>query len=219
MMFFIGISAFAQEKTVSGTVTDSAEGLPGVSVTIKGTTTGTETDFDGKYSIKTKVGDVLVFSYLGFKTVEKTVGAENVINVSLKEDNNVLDEIVVVGFGSQSKRKLTDNVAKINSDDIANVPNPSVINNIAGKAAGVQVSQGNGKVEAGLNVRVRGQASISAGSQPLYVLDGIPLINANESNNGAATNPLLTLSPNEIESIDILKDASSAAIYGSRGAN
>ena len=219
MMFFIGISAFAQEKTVSGTVTDGAEALPGVSVTIKGTTTGTETDFDGKYSIKTKVGDVLVYSYLGFKTVEKTVGTENVIDVSLKEDNNVLDEIVVVGFGSQSKRKLTDNVAKINSADIANVPNPSVINNIAGKAAGVQVSQGNGKVEAGLNVRVRGQASISAGSQPLYVLDGIPLINANESNNGAATNPLLTLSPNEIESIDILKDASSAAIYGSRGAN
>jgi TonB-linked SusC/RagA family outer membrane protein len=222
LAFFCGALAFAQ-KTVTGTVTSKSDGepLPGVSVTIKGTTTGTETDFDGNYSIKIEEGKVLVYSYLGFKTVEKTVGSDSTIDVVLEETNSVLDEIVVVGFGSQSKRKLTDNVAKINSDDIANVPNPSVINNIAGKAAGVQVSQGNGKVEAGLNVRVRGQASLGPANrtQPLYVLDGIPLINANESNNGAPTNPLLTLSPNEIESIDILKDASSAAIYGARGAN
>jgi TonB-linked SusC/RagA family outer membrane protein len=220
LVFFCGALTFAQ-KTVTGTVTSKSDGepLPGVSVTIKGSTSGTETDFDGKYSIKIEEGKVLVFSYLGFKTVEKTVGSDSVIDVVLEEENSVLDEIVVVGFGSQSKRRLTDNVAKINSDDIANVPNPSVINNIAGKAAGVQVSQGNGKVEAGLNVRVRGQASLSAGTQPLYVLDGIPLNNINESSNGAPTNPLLTLSPNEIESIDILKDASAAAIYGARGAN
>lgn len=220
LVFFCGAVTFAQ-KTVTGTVTGNSdnEPLPGVSITIKGTTTGTETDFDGNYSIRVSEGQVLLFSYLGFKNEERTVGSSNVIDVVLQEENNVLDEIVIVGFGSQSKRKLTDNVAKINSDDIANVPNPSVINNIAGKAAGVQVSQGNGKVEAGLNVRVRGQASLSAGTQPLYVLDGIPLTNANESNNGAPLNPLLTLSPNEIESIDILKDASSAAIYGARGAN
>lgn len=135
------------------------------------------------------------------------------------EDNNVLEEVVVVGYGTQSKRKLTDNIVKLDAKDIADVPTPSVMNSIAGKAAGVQISQTNGKVEGGLNFRIRGQSSISAGSDPLYVLDGIPLINDDESNNGAPTNPLLTLSPNEIESIDILKDASAAAIYGSRGAN
>ncbi len=219
MVFFMGVSIFAQQKTVTGTVTSDSDPLPGVSVTIKGTTTGTETDFDGKYSIQANVGDVLVFSYLGYKTVEMTVAQSNTIDVSLEEGNNVLDEVIIVGFGTQSKRKLTDNVAKINAADISNIPNPSVLNNIAGKATGVQITQTNGKVEAGLNIRVRGQASISAGTQPLYVLDGIPLINNNESSNGSPTNPLLTLSPNEIESIDILKDASSAAIYGSRGAN
>ena len=135
------------------------------------------------------------------------------------EDNSVLDEVIVVGYGTQSKRKLTDNIVKLSSKDIADVPTPSVMNSLAGKAAGVQVSQTNGKVEGGLSFRIRGQSSISAGSNPLYVLDGIPLINNNESNNGSPTNPLLTLSPNEIESIDILKDASSAAMYGARGAN
>jgi len=218
-VFVVQIS-FAQEKTISGTISDqSGMPLPGVNIILKGTTTGTQSDFDGNYSINASVGDVLTFTYLGLVTQEITVGASNTINVTMTEDISVLDEVVVVGFGTQSKRKLTDNVVNIKSTDIANVPNPSVINNIAGKAAGVQVSQGNGKVEAGLNVRIRGQSSISAGTQPLYVLDGIPLINVDESNNGAPTNPLLTLSPNEIESIDILKDASSAAIYGARGAN
>ncbi len=210
--------SFAQVREITGIVSDETGPLPGVTVLIKGTTLGTETDFDGRYRIKAKTGDTLLFSFVGMKTSEQTVGTQTTINVKLESDN-LLTEVVVIGFGTQTKRNLTDNVAKINSGDIANVPNPSVINNIAGKAAGVQVSQSNGKVEAGLNVRVRGQASISAGTQPLYVLDGIPLINADESNNGSPTNPLLTLSPNEIESIDILKDASSAAIYGSRGAN
>jgi len=159
-LFFTGISALPQSRTITGTVSDGTDGLPGVTILIKGTQVGTETDFDGNYSIKAKEGDVLIYRFLGFKTVEKTVGKENKIDVTMQEQDNVLDEIVVVGFGSQSKRKLTDNVVKLNAADITNVPNPSVINNIAGKAAGVQVSQGNGKVEAGLNVRVRGQASI-----------------------------------------------------------
>ena len=218
LAFFVQIT-FAQEKTISGTVSDSSGILPGVSVTIKGTAKGTETDFDGKYNIKAKTRDVLVFRYLGYKTTEKTVVTSNTVNVTLEEDSSTLDEIVVVGYGTQSKRKLTDNIVRLSSEDIADVPSPSVMNSLAGKAAGVQVSQTNGKVEGGLNFRIRGQSSISAGSDPLYVLDGIPLINNNESNNGSPTNPLLTLSPNEIESIDILKDASSAAMYGARGAN
>ena len=209
---------FAQEKTVTGTVTDDSGPLPGVSILIKGTLTGTETDFDGNYSLKVNTGDVLVFSFVAMATQERTVGTSNVIDVRMIADN-VLEEVVVVGYGTQSKRTLTDNIVKLNSEDIQGVPTPNVLTSIAGKAAGVQISQTNGKIEGGLNFRIRGQASITAGTSPLYVLDGIPLINTDESNNGAPLNPLLTLNPNEIESIDILKDASSAAIYGSRGAN
>lgn len=218
LLVFVLQFMYAQERTISGVVTDETGGLPGVSVLKKGTTSGTETDFDGKYSLKAKTGDVLVFSFVGMKTVEKTVGASNNIDVVMQNDN-VLDEVVVVGYGTQSKRKLTDNIVKLDSKDLADVPTPSVMNSLAGKATGVKVVQTNGKVEGGLSFNIRGQSSISAGSEPLYVLDGMPLINDNESSNGAPTNPLLTLSSNEIESIDILKDASAASIYGARGAN
>lgn len=125
----------------------------------------------------------------------------------------------MIGYGTTSKRVLTDNVVKLTSDQIEGVPISNFQGALAGKAAGVRVTQINGKVDAGIRIRVRGAASISARADPLYVLDGVPLINQNESNNGAPMNPLLSLSPSEIESIDILKDASSAAIYGARGAN
>ncbi|MEO2063135.1 MAG: TonB-dependent receptor [Christiangramia sp.] len=217
---FITSSGFAQSKTVTGTVNDvQGISLPGVNVIVQNTNRGTQTDFDGNFSISVEEGEVLEFSYLGYATQTVTVGQDDVINISLQEDAGELDEIVVVGYGTQSKRKLTDNVAKLTSEDIDEVPVPSIQSTIAGKAAGVQISPTNGKVEGGVNIRIRGIASIGAGSEPLYVLDGVPLINSNESNNGSPTNPLLTLSSNEIESIDILKDASAAAVYGSRGAN
>lgn len=130
-----------------------------------------------------------------------------------------IDEVIVVGYGKSTKAKLTDNVAKINSESIKEVPNANFQNAIVGKAAGVRVNQTNGKLESGFNINVRGSASISAGTSPLYVIDGIPMINTDESTNGAPVNPLVTLSATEIESIEILKDASSAAIYGSRGSN
>tara|TARA_R110002051_G_scaffold74913_1_gene136521 strand:- start:665 stop:3700 length:3036 start_codon:yes stop_codon:yes gene_type:complete len=217
-------ASFGQENTITGTVTDQ-QGipLPGVNVVIKGTTTGTQTDFDGMYSIKANTGDIIVFSYLGQKTLQRTVESSLTINVQLEEDASELEEVIVVGYGTQSKRKLTDNISKLTSDDISEVPNPNLQNALVAKAAGVQVTQTNGKVEGGINIRVRGAASVSGGTQPLYVLDGIPLIDPTggrtDIGNGAPTNPLLTLSANEIESIDILKDASSAAIYGARGAN
>ena len=215
---------FAQDGTVTGTVTDqSGQPLPGVNVLVQGTTTGTQTDFDGNFAIQAEEGQTLVFSYIGQKTVEQVVGESTDITVQMEEDAAQLDEVVVVGYGTQSKRKLTDNIVKLTSEDIAEVPNPNLQNSLVGKAAGVQVTQTNGKVEGGINIRVRGAASVSGGTQPLYVLDGIPLVdpvgNNNDVGNGAPTNPLLTLSANEIESIDILKDASSAAIYGARGAN
>ena len=210
---------FAQERTVSGTVSDNAGmPLPGVSVLVKGSKTGTQTDFDGKFTIKATPSQTLVFSYIGMKSQE--VSANSVtVNVKLKDETNVLDAVVVVGYGTQTKKRSTDAISRVTAKDIQQIPVANVQNALVGKLAGVQVTQTNGKVEGGISIRVRGAASISAGKEPLYVLDGVPLITTNESSNGAPTNPLLTLSTNEIESIDVLKDASSAAIYGARGAN
>jgi TonB-linked SusC/RagA family outer membrane protein len=221
LLVCIGHICFAQSIQVTGTVTIASDGLPlpGASVLIKGTTTGTQTDFDGKYALSANVGDVLSFSYVGLKAQEITVTGAKIIDVALKEDTSALEEVVVIGYGTQSRRKLTDNIVSASAEDIKGVPTPNLFAGLAGKLVGVQINQQNGKVEAGLNVVIRGQGSITAGSQPLYVLDGVILANPDLSSNGAPTNPLITLSPSEIESIDILKDASAAAIYGSRGAN
>lgn len=219
-LLFCG-SLLAQNKTITGTVTDElGNNLPGVTVIIKGTTNGTVTDVDGKYRIAIKNSEViLVFTYVGMQTKEVPVGNNTVMDVQLMPDATALEELVVVGYGTTSKRTLTDNVAKVSSDDIKGVPVPSFQNALSGKAAGVRVTMTNGKVEGGINISVRGTSSIGAGNQPLFVLDGVPLINDDESNNGAPVNPLLSIPASEIESIDILKDASSAAIYGARGAN
>jgi len=214
--------SWAQERTVSGKVTSVEDGetLPGVNVVLKGTTTGTVTDIDGNYKLTIPSdGGTLVFSFVGLATEEVEIGNRSVIDVQMTSDVQQLSEVVVVGYGTQSKKLLTGNVATIGGEEIQEVPNSSFQNTLVAKAAGIDITQDNGKVDGGINIRVRGQASISAGTQPLYVLDGIPLINDDESSNGATTNPLLTLSPNEIESIDILKDASAAAIYGARGSN
>lgn len=210
--------AVAQEITVSGVVTDQAGiPIPGANVLVKGTKSSTQTDFSGNFAIKASSDDVLVVSFVGMSTVEVKASAR--VAVKLKDASNLLENVVVVGYGTQSKGKMTDATVGVKAKDIQNVPVSNVQSALVGKLAGVQITQTNGKVEGGINIRVRGQASISAGTQPLYVLDGMPLINQNESTNGAPLNPLLTLSPSEIESIDVLKDASSAAIYGSRGAN
>lgn len=212
--------SFAQQRTITGVVYDPENRpLPGTSVTVKGTYTSTLTNEDGRYAIDAASGQVLVFSFLGMETQEITIGQRDIINVTMATATSNIDEVLVIGYGTQSKRRLTDNIAKVSGADISEIPTPGFQSLLSGKASGVQVMQTNGKVEAGISVRIRGVASIGAGADPLYVLDGIPLINRNESNNGAPQNPLLTLSPNEIESIDILKDASATAIYGSRGAN
>lgn len=209
---------FAQDLTVNGVVTDQAGiPIPGANVVVKGSKAATQTDFSGLFTIKASQGDVLVVSFVGMSTVETNAASK--VTVRLKDASNLLENVVVVGYGTQTKGKMTDATVGVKAKDIQNVPVSNVQNALVGKLAGVQITQTNGKVEGGINIRVRGQASISAGTQPLYVLDGMPLINQNESTNGAPLNPLLTLSPNEIESIDVLKDASSAAIYGSRGAN
>lgn len=210
--------ANAQEGFISGKVTDVKKiPIPGVNVLVKGTKISTQTDFDGKFKIAAKKGDILIASYVSFTTVQAP--ASNLMTIELTETQNELDAVVVVGYGTQTKKNLTDNIARVTAKDIQQVPVSNFQNALVGKLAGVQVTQTNGKVDGGMNIRVRGAASISASTQPLYVLDGIPLITDDESGNGSPTNPLLTLSTNEIESIDVLKDASSAAIYGARGAN
>ena len=219
MMSFLAISVAVGQQTISGSVSDE-DGSPlvGASVVEVGTNNGVVADFDGNFSISVSDDASLSVSFLGYVTQVVAVGDNTSIDIVLSEGGQ-LDEVVVTGYGSESRRLLTDNIASLGSEDISEIPTPNVFNTFAGKVAGVQVTQTNGKVESGFNFRIRGQASISASSQPLYVLDGIPLITYNESSNGAPTNPLITLSPNEIESIDILKDASAASIYGSQGAN
>lgn len=191
--------------------------VPGANVIVKGTTISAQSNYEGEFVIKAKKGQILVVSFLGMKKTE--IAASDAMIVKLADDANQLETVLVIGYGTTSKRKSTDAVAKVTAKDIEQIPVATVQNALVGKLAGVQITQTNGKVEGGMSVRVRGAASISAGREPLYVLDGIPLVTTNESSNGAPTNPLLTLSPNEIESIDVLKDASSAAIYGARGAN
>jgi len=216
-VFFIQI-AVAQETKVTGLVTDK-KGLPipGANIIVQGAKEGTQTNFDGEFTINVQTGQQLVISYLGMKTV--VVPAKTSMKITLEDAPNELEAVLVVGYGTQTKKKSTDNIARVTAKDIQQIPVANVQNALVGKLAGVQITQTNGKVDGGISIRVRGAASISAGTEPLYVLDGIPLVTSDESTNGAATNPLLTLSPNEIESIDVLKDASSAAIYGARGAN
>ena len=217
-LFLLFVQIAAAQESISGKVTDK-KGLPipGANIVVQGKNISAQTDFDGLFKIAAKKGEILVVSYVSYKTVE--VPASNNMTIELDEVQNELEAVVVVGYGTQSKKNLTDNIARVTAKDIQQIPVANVQNALVGKLAGVQITQTNGKVDGGINIRVRGAASISAGTQPLYVLDGIPLINDDESSNGAPTNPLLTLSTNEIESIDVLKDASSAAIYGARGAN
>ncbi len=213
-------TSLTYSQEVSGTVSDSNGPLPGASILVKGTTNGVQTDMDGKFTIKS-IGSnaILIFSYIGLKTQEVSVAGKSTINLILKVDSAELKEVVVIGFGKQSKRKITDNIASISSDQINQIPVANMQNALVGKAAGVQITQINGKVEGGVKVRIRGISSISSSQEPLYVIDGLPLINDNESTGAAPINPLISLNPNDIESIQILKDASSAAIYGARGTN
>ncbi len=214
----------AQDLTISGKVTDgdTGTGLPGVNVIVKGSSMGTATDVDGKFSLTVSRGATLIVSYIGFATQEVAVSNESFFDIRLQSDITQLNEIVVVGYGTQQKREIVGSIAKVNGSDLTIAPTPSFESALQGRAAGVQVIQGSGLAGSGAVVRVRGIASVSAGGDPLYVVDGIPITQTQflNGNSGAMnTNPLAAINPNDIESIEILKDASAAGIYGSRGAN
>ncbi|OZI09637.1 SusC/RagA family TonB-linked outer membrane protein [Siphonobacter sp. BAB-5385] len=216
-----GYSTIAQDRVVTGKVTSSEDGTPlvGVSVQAKGTSRGVNTDATGTYRLSVPDNSTLVFSFIGMITQEIAVGNQTQIDVQLGSNSRELTEVVVTGFGSQIKRDVTGNIAKVDSKKLENIPNPSFEAALQGNAAGVQITQGNGKLGQGISVRVRGTSSISASSQPLYVVDGVPINTQNLSNNTAPTNPIADLNPQDIESLEILKDASAGAIYGARAAN
>ncbi|PHN08239.1 SusC/RagA family TonB-linked outer membrane protein [Flavilitoribacter nigricans] len=203
--------AFAQ-RTVTGVVTDgeSGTGLPGVNLIEKGTTNGASTDIDGNYSITVGENAILQFSYIGFQPQEIEVNNQTTINVTLLTDSETLDEVVVIGYGTQRKSDLTGSVSQVGGEDLQNLPAARVDNMLQGRAAGVQVSQISGEPGAATTIRIRGGNSIQGNNEPLWVIDGVIV--------GTDYN-LSNLNTNDIESIDILKDAVAVSIYGTRGAN
>jgi TonB-linked SusC/RagA family outer membrane protein len=214
---------YGQQLKVKGTVTGDSSLLPGVTVAVKGEQVGSVTDFDGNFEISANKDDVLVFSYVGFKTLEVDLEGRNNLDVYLIADVSELDEVVVVGYGSVKRKDLTGAVSTIKSDEIEKIKTTSFEGAIASKAAGVQVVRSEGGPDAAFKIRIRGGTSINASNDPLYVIDGFPITGGSVSTSigqgNSSTSPLATLDPSSIESIDILKDASATAIYGSRGAN
>lgn len=219
--------SFAQEKMISGTVSDGTGPLPGVNVLIKGTTTGVETDFDGKYSIKAKTGDILVFSFVGMKTIEKTVNSSNTINLSMVSDN-VLDEVVVTALGiSRDKKSLGYATQEVKGEELTTNKSGNFVNALSGKASGVQIRKNN-NMGGSTNVVIRGNASLTGSNQALFVIDGVPINNANSNSSGQSQgtggyydygNTASDINPEDIESINVLKGAAASALYGSRAAN
>ncbi|MGI4820011.1 MAG: SusC/RagA family TonB-linked outer membrane protein [Janthinobacterium lividum] len=219
-------TVLAQSRTLSGRVIDqkTGEGLPGVTVLVKGTTTGVSTNVDGTYSLSVPAaGGTLVFSSINYTSQERAIGSESQVNITLAPDLKQLDEVVVTGYGQQQERReITGAVATINSTQYKDQPIIGVDQALQGRAAGVQVLQNSGTPGSGIAVRVRGAASISASNEPLYVVDGLPINTGNTSQLGTgnqSTNGLNDLNPNDIATIEVLKDAAAAAIYGSRASN
>jgi TonB-linked SusC/RagA family outer membrane protein len=206
----LSFASYAQ-STVSGVVRSEGdnETIPGVSVLVKGTTRGTVTDLDGKFQVEAAAGEILSVSYIGYASQEVTIqGGQTQYDITLVSSVSDLTEVVVVGYGSQLKKEITGSVQTIDGDDLMDIPATEIAQKLQGQLAGVQINQTTGKPGQGMNVRIRGQLSVSAGSDPLYVVDGFPI-----------TGNISTLNPDEIQDITILKDAASTSLYGSRAAN
>lgn len=227
MALFVVSLSFAQQGTVSGTVSD-ADGapLPGATVIVKGTSTGVTTDFDGNFSIQASSDATLVASFVGFASKEMQVNNQSNLSITL-EPNSQLDEVIVVGYGTTTKRDATGAVDAISAADFDQVAADSPAQLLRGKVSGVQVTSVSGEPGAGVAIRVRGNSSVRSGNEPLIVVDGVPLAGGNTApglddqilGSGSPKNPLNFINQNDIESINVLKDASSTAVFGSRGAN
>ena len=208
MFVLVGMSILAQEKTVTGTVTDQTGTLPGVSVILKGTNKGVETDFNGKYTIKANQGDVLIFRFVGLKTTEKTVGTSSVINVEMEEDSNVLDEVVVVAYGTTTREALTGSVNVLGAEELATRNVTSPIGAIEGRATGVQFTSTNGQPGSTPSIVIRGVGTLNGSTDPLFIVDGVQY-------EGSLNN----INQEDIASLTVLKDAASTSLYGARAAN
>jgi len=224
--FSLDKDVISQEKIVTGTVTDeSGIPLPGATVLLKGTTIGTSTDFDGKYEITLKDNvTTIVFSYVGFVTQEVLIQGKSTINVSLVTDNTSLDEVVVVGYGTQRKKDVAGAISTVKSEDLVLSSSPSIGDALRGKAAGLQIVQNSAQPGGGLDFLIRGAGSVNASNQPLIVIDGFPITEFQQPDSGnrydGGTQSILnSFNPNDIESISVLKDASATSIYGARAAN
>ena len=231
LMLLIGSMSVQAQTRITGQVIDGAvnEPLIGASVQVPGTSTGTITDLDGNFQFEVPAGKMIIqVSMIGYKTQVINIKGKNHIKVTMQEDSKVMDEVVVVGYGTMKKRDLSGAISQIKGDELMKGGAIDVAHGLQGKIAGVQVSQGDGAPGAGVSITVRGANSFTTSSQPLYIVDGVPfgtdpngtpVSDANGSGNQQQTSPLSMLNPNDIEKIEVLKDASATAIYGSRGAN
>jgi len=227
-LFILVLQAHAQERTVTGSVTskEDQQGLPGVSVLVKGTTRGTTTNINGTYSLAVPAGSTtLVFSFIGYTTQEIPINNQTVLNIALVQDNAALDEVVVVGYGTQRKRDLTGAISSVKAADlVVNNGSASIGHMLKGKAAGLMIRENSAQPGGGLDILIRGAGSVNASNAPLIVVDGFPISDLQQPDNGgryqAGTQSILnSFNPNDIESIEVLKDASATSIYGSRAAN
>lgn len=214
------------DRTIKGKITDeNGEPLGGATILVKGTTIGAVTDLEGNYTISVPDdAETLVFTFIGFVKQEVNIAGRSAIDIVMQPDLTTLEELVVVGYGEQSKRKLTSSVAKVTAKDIENLPVTSFDQALQGQAAGVHVQSASGAPGSPVLIRIRGQNSINAGNEPLFVVDGVPIISGSLTNSGNAslggqTNILSSINPKDISSIEILKDAAATSIYGSRAAN
>lgn len=222
ILMLFAVVAWAQERTVTGRVISTEDNvpLPGVSVLLKGTSNGTATDADGRFSISVpSSGGSLVFSFIGLATQTIEIGERSIVDLAMESDITQLSEVVVVGYSTVQKKELTGAVSSVKGDVIRNLPMQSFDRAMQGRAAGVQVLSSNGVPGGQVSVRIRGVGSITAGNEPLYVVDGVQLNNRNDGGARVSSNPLSFLNPNDIESIEILKDAANASIYGAQAAN
>ena len=212
----VPLGSYAQ-NAIKGTVSDSQGPIIGATVKVKGTQTGTVTDFDGNYTIQAATGQTLVVSYVGYKTLEVKVGSQRTIDITLHEDSEMLSEVVVVGYGTMRKSDLTGAVTQVDEKAIEKSIPTSIDQVLQGRAAGVQIQANTGTPGGSSTIRIRGTNSLNASSQPIFVIDGV-IIDSDGSDNGN-TNPLAGINPSDIVTMDILKDASATAIYGSRASN
>lgn len=223
------LSVTQQSLVIKGTVMDvNHEPLIGVNVSVKGTTNGAITDFDGQFTLNVKAGDVLVFSYIGYQKQEISVQNGKPLEIVLQEDSETLDEVVVIGYGTSRKKDITGSIASVKAEELNSVSSSSVSQMLQGKVTGMNAVQSSAQPGAGISINIRGAVSPNGSNAPLYVVDGVPLqtnstadpgILGIDYKTGVDRDPLNTINPNDIESIEVLKDASAAAIYGASAAN